>query len=176
MSETEPQNGIWVIPRPAEDLSPDKIKSYSYKSSKGEVITVPYFPSYEIFRFFRDTFGIGVNIVDRKEKSGIVFIELPAMGSRPSQRIYSYIRAFTLEYFTYEDGKKVPHVIDFEGAAVIDKGNVAKASHAAASNAYKELIKMFGFGLSVFEQYESSDFEEEIDVPLKDIQMEVKGF
>lgn len=161
MQENELKNGIWLIPKPDTDISPDKIKSYSYKSDKGEVINVPYFPSYEIFRFFRDTFGIGVSIVDRKDRSGIVVIELPAIGSRPAQKVYNYVRSFTLEYVTIEDGKKVSHLIDFEGAAIINRGNVAKACHAAASNAFKELIKMFGFGLSIFEQYDNFDFEED---------------
>jgi len=177
VSEDSLKNGIFVIPKPSTDLSDDQMRSYSYISKQGKTVTVPYFPPHAVYRFFRETFGVGVSIVDRKEKSGIVYIETPARGSLPANRIYNYIRAFSMEYFTTEDGRKVPHVIDFEGAAIIENGNVANASHAAATNAFKELIKMFAFGLSVFDKYGDLEIVNESNAPAEgELPAAVKGF
>jgi hypothetical protein len=165
MSEKTLETGLYVIPLNAEDISSDTIRTYSYTDRKTQkIVEVPYYPIFEVLRFFRKTFGIGVDIVDRENRSGIVRIQIPAVGSRPATEIMSYIRAFRMQYRTIENGKIEEHVIDFEGAAEIKNGNVADAAHAAASNAFKELIKFFGFGLDIFDKYDSTNISSDDDI------------
>lgn len=167
MSENLLETGLYTIPLNIEDISDDKIRTYSYIDAKTQKrVEVPYYPIHEVLRFFRQTFGVNVDIIDRENRSGIVKLIIPARGSRPATEVCSYIRAFRMQYSTLENGKIEPHLIDFEGAAEIKNGNVADATHAAASNAFKELVKFFGFGLNIFDRYvtvsvdSSSDNEE----------------
>ena len=178
MSETLPKTGLYVIPLNLDDISDDKIRTYSYLDKTTQKnVEVPYYPIHEVLRFFRNTFGIGVDIVDRETRSGIVNLKIPARGSRPAMEIPSYIRAFRMQYSTIDDGKREDHVIDFEGAAEIRNGNVADAAHAAASNAFKELVKFFGFGLNIFDKYKSIDTSSDDDeTTLMQPPTAVKGF
>lgn len=177
MSESLLETGLYTIPLNIEDISDDKIRTYSYIDTKTQKrVEVPYYPIHEVLRFFRQTFGVNVDIVDRENRSGIVKLVIPAKGSRPATEICSYIRAFRMQYATMQDGKIEPHIIDFEGAAEIKNGNVADATHAAASNAFKELIKFFGFGLNVFDKYSSTDSSSEDEEPFTASPTTVKGF
>lgn len=144
MDKNSAEVGICYIPVPEKDLDPSQIKTYQV-TARGKTYDIPYYPTIDVRKLFRDMFGLKVSIIEDKEFSGPRTLEIKRPGAATETGLF-WVRYFTLIYeVADEDGKRERVTVDFSGAAPIrGSSSIHIAKSVAMSNAIKELMGLFG--------------------------------
>ena len=144
MAEDGVATGIAYVPVPKKDLDPSQIKTYKVVA-RGKTYEIPYYPTIDVRKLFREMFGMKVSIVEDKEFSGPRTLDIKTAGKATESGLF-WVRYFTLVYEVTDDtGKRERLSVDFSGAAPIrNSASIHIAKSVAMSNAIKELMGLFG--------------------------------
>lgn len=146
---------IVYVPAPDKDVSSDEIQYFTKQTRQGPV-SVPYVPQHKVIRYLRQNFGAACSLTTTRS-------ELIKIGGD-----YAWLRSIRFTYYIQlPNGEIKEQHVDAEGVALIDMSrrlDLNRVVHSAHTFALKELFKVLGLGLSIFEELQT--------IPADDITLE----
>ena len=151
---------IVFVSGPKKDVLPEEIQ-YFTKQTKLGPISVPYVPQHKVIRYLRENFGAACSLTTTRS-------ELIKIGGD-----YAWLRSIRFTYYVQlPNGEIKEQHVDAEGVALIDmsrKLDLNRVVHSAHTFALKELFKVLGLGLSIFEQLDSVPSDDVVNDTEEDV-------